>query len=179
MPLLSWEEKFDYSLPDWQGFQEMLLHAKVVRMSLVIFEFSFFSTPKFWKNHPVDHQMWWKAERKWWQYAPDTADCAPRTTFSISHQDPRISLGTICILITRSASQLSHFTNQTHFKVTHYHMTPSLPVEPESISNCFSDFISRGSNMFVADCGVTNRGRSAIIGNFLYLNLCIIVIFQW
>ena len=76
-----------HSLTD-RGFRRWYCMQK---LSLVIFDFSFFSTPKFWKNHPVDHQMWWKAERKWWQYAPDTADCAPRTTFSISHQDPRIS----------------------------------------------------------------------------------------
>ena len=28
--------------------------------SNVLGEFSFFLTPKFWKNRPVDHQLWWK-----------------------------------------------------------------------------------------------------------------------
>ena len=39
----------------------MIFHEKVVPMSIAIFDFSFFLTPNFWKNHrAVDHQMWWK-----------------------------------------------------------------------------------------------------------------------
>ena len=181
MPLLSWEEKctstkFDYSLPDWQGFQEMILHAKVVLGDIWL---QLFLDSKVLKESPSGPSDVMESRKEMVTICPRYSWL--RTSHYIFYFPPRSKnfLGTICILITRSASQLSHFTNQTHFKVTHYHMTPSLPVKPESISNCFSDFISGGSNMFVADCGVTNRGRSAIIGKFLYLNLCIIVILLW
>ena len=39
----------------------MIFHEKVVPMSIAIFDFSFFLTPNFWKNHrAANHQMWWK-----------------------------------------------------------------------------------------------------------------------
>ena len=125
MPLLSWEEKctstkFDYSLPDWQGFQEMILHAKVVLGDIWL---QLFLDSKVLKESPSGPSDVMESRKEMVTICPRYSWL--RTSHYIFYFPPRSKnfLGTICILITRSASQLSHFTNQTHFKVTHYHMT--------------------------------------------------------